>query len=242
MREKSSKILGVVGGMGPLATQLFYRMIIDKTDAHADAEHLDMVIINHASMPDRTAAIRAENSAAIEKICRNFIKDARILAGAGAAYMAVPCNTSHYMLAMIREKLALPYIDMPEVTAERIHALHPGGRVGILATDGTNDTGIYTKAMTERGLTPITPSEVGQRTIMSLIYDGIKAGGTIDFDGFKRVEEELRGQDVDCVVLACTELSCFKEIAGLTDFYTDAMEILAEQSIILCGKGLKNAG
>lgn len=199
-----------------------------------------MIILNHASMPDRTVAILSKDPANFERICDNFIKDAELLARAGADYMAVPCNTSHYMLRMIKEKLALPYIDMLEITADRIHELNPGGRVGILATDGTNSTGLYTKAMTEKGLTPITLSQEGQRIIMSLIYDGIKAGQEIDFEGFKRVEDELLRQGADCAVLACTELSCFKEMAKLTDFYIDAMEVLAEKSIILCGKGLKN--
>ena len=51
------KAIGVIGGMGPLATQLFYKMVIEKTDAHTDQEHINMVILNHATMPDRTDAI-----------------------------------------------------------------------------------------------------------------------------------------------------------------------------------------
>ena len=51
--KDNQKVLGVIGGMGPLATQLFYKMVIEHTDAHCDQEHLNMVILNHATMPDR---------------------------------------------------------------------------------------------------------------------------------------------------------------------------------------------
>ena len=54
-------ILGVIGGMGPMATELFYKMIIEKTPVTCDQEHLDTIILGHASMPDRTAAILSKN-------------------------------------------------------------------------------------------------------------------------------------------------------------------------------------
>lgn len=236
MSEKS-KILGVIGGMGPLATQLFYGMIIEKTEAHCDHDHLDMVIINHASMPDRTASILSGET---EEICANLIKDANILAQAGASYIAVPCNTSHYFLNLLRDELALPYISMPEVAAEKVSHLHPGARVGVLGTDGTIRMGLYHDALAANGLMPITVSDESRRLIMSIIYDDIKAGREPNMTAFRTVEHELLQAEVDCVVLACTELSCLKRIAGLTDFYIDAMEALAEKAIVLCGKELKH--
>ncbi len=235
--SENSKILGVIGGMGPLATNLFYGMIIEKTEAHCDRDHLDMVILNHASMPDRTAAILSGDT---EEICANLIHDANILAHAGASYIAVPCNTSHYFLNLLKDELPLPYISMPEVAAEKISGLHPGARVGILGTDGTIRMGLYHDALTAKGLTPITVSDESRRMIMSIIYDDIKAGGEPNMTAFQTVERELLQAGADCVVLACTELSCLKRMAGLTDFYIDAMDALAERAIVLCGKELKH--
>ena len=51
--------LGVIGGMGPMATQLFYKNVIEMTDAKTDQEHIDMIILSHASVPDRTTAIKS---------------------------------------------------------------------------------------------------------------------------------------------------------------------------------------
>ena len=86
-------ILGIIGGMGPAATDLLYRRIIDRTDAQCDQEHLDMIILNHASIPDRTAAILSGNTREVEE---KLISDARFLEKSGATAIAIPCNTSHY--------------------------------------------------------------------------------------------------------------------------------------------------
>ena len=49
--------LGILGGMGPQATQVFYQRILDKTDARRDQEHLPTLIWSDTGMPDRTQAI-----------------------------------------------------------------------------------------------------------------------------------------------------------------------------------------
>ena len=54
----NKKVLGVIGGMGTAATIDFYTRIMNHTVAHKDQEHIDMVIINHASIIDRTYAIK----------------------------------------------------------------------------------------------------------------------------------------------------------------------------------------
>ena len=53
----SEQRLGILGGMGPQATQDFYQRILDRTDASCDQEHLPTLIWSDTSMPDRTAAI-----------------------------------------------------------------------------------------------------------------------------------------------------------------------------------------
>ena len=51
------KVLGVLGGVGPLATIYFADLVIKMTDAKTDQEHIAMIILNHASIPDRTEYI-----------------------------------------------------------------------------------------------------------------------------------------------------------------------------------------
>ena len=132
--------LGVLGGMGPQATNTFYQLVIDRTDAHTDQEHVNALILSDCQMPDRTAAIlgTAEEQ---EAVFRRLLADARLLEGAGCTVLAVPCNTSHFFLDRVQEHIGVPILNMIRETAA---ALKRQGRTrpGILATDGTIRSGL----------------------------------------------------------------------------------------------------
>lgn len=237
MREQGQKVLGVIGGMGPLASQLFYRMIIEKTDAHCDQEHLNMIIMNHATMPDRTTAIKSGN---VEELYNKLWKDAKFLEAGGADYIAIPCNTSHLLLDRLQKNLQIPIINMIKEAVTSVFCRYGTGiKIGIWATDGTVQMKLYQNACKEMGIIPVIPSEENQKKVMKIIYDGIKEGNPIDMQDFYDVEKEMLEEGCKCVLMACTELSCFKEMNNLSDFYVDAMEVLAERSIVLCEKKLK---
>ncbi|QOX65866.1 aspartate/glutamate racemase family protein [Anoxybacterium hadale] len=238
MGIKEKKVLGVLGGMGPLATQLFYKMIIEKTDAHCDQEHLDMLILSHATMPDRTKAILEGRT---EELFQMLRKDAMSLEANGAGVIAIPCNTSHVLADRLQEEISVPIIHMIRETAAYLARQFPQqeGKVGILATDGTINTGLYQQELQKVGLVPVVPDEMSQRLVMKLIYDGIKNGGEIDFADFLMIQEDLKNKGCDAAILACTELSCFKEQYKLPPYYIDAMDILTEQSILSCGGNIK---
>ncbi len=237
MREKGQKVLGVIGGMGPLATQLFYKMDIDKTDAHCDQEHLNMIILNHATMPDRTEAIKNGD---VEELYHRLLHDAKFLEVGGADYIVIPCNTSHLLVERLQKSLKIPIVNMIKETATSVYCrFGENFKLGILATDGTINMKLYQKACKELGITAVIPSKDNQKKVMKIIYDGIKDGNPIDMKDFYEIEDEMKEQGCKCVLMACTELSCFKEIKGLSDYYIDAMEILAERAIVLCDKKLK---
>lgn len=231
------KVLGIVGGMGPLATQLFYRMLIDMTDADSDQDHLDMIILNHASMPDRTEAIK---SGQIELLYNELLRDAKKLEDDGVAAIAIPCNTSHMVLDRLQSNIGIPIIHMIRETVSWVMRERIGiKKVGILATDGTIASGLYQKACTESGIEPIIPSKAGQELVMKIIYDGVKGGNPIDYNDFIKIEGELAASGCEAAIMGCTELSCMKEMYRLPSYYIDAMEVLVAKSIVLCGKKLK---
>ena len=130
--------LGVIGGMGPQATNTFYQYIIDRTDASKDQEHLSVLIFSDSDMPDRTGAILGSESDR-EAVANRLLNDARLLESAGCTVLAVPCNTAHYFLDRVQEQIGIPVIHMIRETA---HFLLSQGlkRPGILATDGTIQT------------------------------------------------------------------------------------------------------
>lgn len=235
--KDEAKVLGVIGGMGPLASQLFYKMIIQGTDAKRDQDHINMILLNHATMPDRTEAILTDRT---EELLSLLTEDLRILEQSGADYVAIPCNTCHVLLQQLQQRTRLPIINMIQVTAEHIsRTLGPGTKVGIMATDGTIEQGLYQKECEKQGLIPLIPSPESQRLTMKIIYEGVKKGESVDYNDFETVERELREQGCGCIIMACTELSCFKEDYQLTDFFVDAMEQMAKRSIVLCGKTLR---
>ena len=238
MGNDVKKVLGVLGGMGPLATQLFYKMVIEKTDANCDQEHLNMIILSHATMPDRTKEILAGRS---EELLELLLRDAEMLESNGAGVIAIPCNTSHVLIERLQQGVGIPIINMVEETVKHIVNTFQEKdlQIGILATDGTINMGLYQKTLEKAGITPVIPSPESQKLVMKIIYDGVKNGGEIDFSDFLKIQEEIFGKKCKAAILACTELSCFKEMYKLPPYYIDAMGILTEQSILSCGGKIK---
>ena len=230
--------LGVLGGMGPQATNTFYQFVIDRTDAQTDQEHVNALILSDSEMPDRTSAILSGGEAR-EGVYRRLLADARLLEGAGCTCIAVPCNTSHFFLDRVQEEIGIPILHMIRETA-RLLAAQGLKRPGILATDGTIQTGLYQKEFSAAGIEAVVPSTQAQELVMSLIYDDVKAGRDGDPQKFAAIHEDLLAQGCDCGVLACTELSVFADKHHMPPYYTDAMAVLAERAVEACHKPLRH--
>ena len=233
--DKQAK-LGVLGGMGPQATQMFYQFVLDRTDAARDQEHLPAVILSDTGMPDRTAAILSGDR---EGVYRRLLEDARLLEGCGCTAIAIPCNTSHYFADALQGEIGIPIIHMIREAAAAL-AAQGKKRPGILATDGTIQTGLYQKECAARGLEAVAPDPDTQKLVMSVIYDEIKRGEKGSRDKFARIDRAVREAGCDCAVLACTELSVFSAYHPLPPFYVDAMMVLAEKAVTACGYPLRS--
>ena len=229
--------LGILGGMGPQATNTFYQFVIDRTDARTDQEHVNALILSDSQMPDRTTAILGSEQAR-EAVYQRLLADARLLEREGCTVIAVPCNTSHFFLDRVQEQIGVPILHMIRETA-RLLAAQGRKRPGILATDGTIQTELYQKEFSAAGIQAVVPTPQAQKLVMSLIYDDIKAGKAGDPEKFAAVHQDLEEQGCDCGVLACTELSVFASQHHLSPFYTDAMAVLAERAVQACRRPLR---
>lgn len=228
--ERKRKTLGVIGGMGPEATSYYYENVITHTKASCDQEHIDMVILSHAAMPDRTEAIISGNS---RRLINMLCNDARTLETLGVSNIAITCNTSHYFYDHIQRATKIPVIHMiQESVAYAVRDFEDVKRVGIMATDGTINSKIYYKACRKAGVTPVKLSEERQKDVMSLIYDDIKAGKPGDRRKFDRVVSEFMRKGCDVIILACTELSVFKGKHDVPSICLDAMDVLVKESIL----------
>ena len=230
-------ILGVLGGMGPQATNTFYQRIIDRTQAESDQEHLRVLIWSDAKIPDRTAGILGTPDQA-EAVYQHLLADAKLLERAGCTVLAIPCNTSHYFADRLQGELHIPLIHMIRETVSAIRAMGKT-TVGILATDGTIRTGLYQKECAAFGLEAAPPEPAVQRLVMSIIYEEIKRGERGSREKFAQIDRALASMGCDCAILGCTELSVFRSYHSLPPFYVDAMEVLAELAVVRCGKQLR---
>ena len=231
------KVLGVIGGMGPLATDVFYKYVIENTQAECDQDHIDMVILSHASMLDRTRAIFEGK---LDILFAELKNDLGILERAGAEYAIIPCNTCHVLLDQIKQLSHIEIINMIEETAKAVfEQFGRDARVGIMATDGTIKMRMYHDAILKYDMVPVELSEEMQKLNMSIIYDGVKSGKKINIEDFHKIEAELVKRKCCCAILGCTELSVVKDQYRLSDFFVDPMEIVARKVIPLCGGKLK---
>ena len=234
----NNKILGVIGGMGPLASKVFYEMVIENTKASSDQDHLDLFMYSHASLPDRTKCIE---DGTVDEFKKLIIEDCNKLISIGASCIAITCNTAHVVADEVQNNINVPIINMIGETAKYISKIAPNKKVAILGTDGTIAINLYQKELKKMGIEPYVPSDKTQKLVMKIVYDYIKAGKEVDYTDFQKIEDELIKEKCSRAILACTELSVFKESNNLSDYYVDAMMILAKKSIIECGKQVKNS-
>ena len=135
------KTLGVLGGVGPLATIYFADLVVKMTDAKTDQEHISMVILNHGAIPDRTDYILDHSKPNPLPV---MIADAKKLQAAGCDYIVIPCNTAHYLYDEIQKNVDIPIINIIEETVKYAIKTVPGLKtLGVLATEGTIKSGSY---------------------------------------------------------------------------------------------------
>ena len=167
----NKKILGIIGGMGTEATIDFYTRIMNHTVANKDQDHIDMVILNHASIIDRTYAIKNNK---LDELLRQMHENIKILEYAKVTSIAIPCNTSHSIIDKIQGLTNIPIINMIEETAKNLKdVVNENEKVGIMATDGTIMLKMYQKECEKYGINYFEPNEEIQKQVMSIIYDDV---------------------------------------------------------------------
>ena len=237
MKEKT---LGVLGGVGPLATIYFADLVVKMTDAKTDQEHIAMVILNHGSIPDRTDYILDNTKPNPLPV---MAADAKKLQAADCDFIVIPCNTAHYFYDEIQKNVSIPIINIIEETVKYAIETVPNLKtLGVLATEGTIKSEAYRKITDKYGIECKIPDEDDQQSLMNIIYGEVKAGKEVDIFEFMRIVGNMRKQGCEAVVLGCTELSIINkdfELSKKDKRIIDSMEVLARRSIELCGKKIK---
>ena len=149
------KVIGILGGMGPEATADLFLKIIKSTPAKKDQEHLRILIDNNPQIPDRTAAILHGG----EDPTPALVETGKNLERAGADFLIIPCNTAHYFHGNIQDAVTIPVLHMMSATAGEMKA-RGIKRAGLLASDGTVQSGLYHKALAQSGIEVVIPQEL----------------------------------------------------------------------------------
>lgn len=233
--SQQQKVLGVIGGLGPMATTHFMETVIRMTDAQRDQEHLDMIVYHTPSIPDRSSYILDHS---LPSPLDPMIELGRRLSQQQVACIAIPCVTAHCFHEELSNAVSVPIIHAVEETALYLKSagIH---RVGIMATDGTVSSRLFQERLEKLGITPILPSTGAQKDVMHLIFQCVKANRPADMPRFHRVAQELRDAGAEVIILGCTELSVIKRDENIGAGFLDALEVLAQQAVLRCGAALK---
>lgn len=237
---KETKTLGVLGGIGPLASVYFADLVVNMTLAEKDQEHLPMFMYNDVFIPDRTDFILGKSDT---DPLPYIIEGIEKLEKVGCDYVAMTCNTAHYFYDEIQAGVNIPIVNIIESAVEYAKEKVPSAKkIGLLATDGTIKSRVYDKVIKKYGLSCEVPCEDSQKEVMNIIYNQVKAGNKVNLYGFMNIIEELRDKGCDAIILGCTELSVINKDYNLSmesHDIIDAMQALARKCITLCGKKIK---
>ena len=226
----TKKALGILGGMGPLATADLYHKIVTLTAAGSDNEHIRVYIDSNTSIPDRTAAILAGGADPLPAMRDSLRK----LEKCGAGCVIMPCNTAHYFLGRLVGLTELPFVSMIGAAAAACRTRFPGKTAAILGTSGTLSAKLYQEALMAQEVPFLEPDALEQEELMEVIYQGVKAGAPPEsYRGtFTSVLESMGARGAGCFILGCTELPLAVQQLGLSDLpAVDPTEELERKSV-----------
>lgn len=201
-------MLGVIGGMGPLATADFFHKLIAATPAAGDEDHVPVLIHSVPQLPSRAAAILRGGASPLPQL----LQARNRLLTAGATMLAMPCNTAHHWYSELTRGIAVPF---PHI-ADAVGAELPRApvRVAIIATAATLASGIYADRL-DAGYDWIMPSNDEYASAVQPCIDAVKCNRCVEAGHLvEPVVAALLQRGAQRVVLACTELPLALDAIG----------------------------
>ena len=220
------KVVGLLGGMGPMATAETFRRIILATPARTDQQHLHLIVDSDPSIPDRTDALIRGGPSPLPRL----LASARRLVVAGADVICMPCNTAHVYFGAVQGEVEVPIVHMVEETASVV--VDRGDRsIGLLATAGTVASGVYHQVFLRHSLQVVTPPPACQRRVseaIALITAGRVSTGS---EALLPTVAELGENGTRTLVLGCTEISLVGPELASAGTILDAMQIMVDSTV-----------
>ncbi|PSU48544.1 aspartate racemase [Photobacterium frigidiphilum] len=223
-----SRKLGILGGMGPLATVEFMQKIISRTPAHNDQQHIPMLVSNNPQIPDRTAYLISNGEDPYPALKEGMEQ----LQQAGAECIVMPCNTAHYWYTRLTNSCNVHTISIIDSVVDE--AKHRRYRtVGLLATTATMMAGMYQTKLAQQQIDAIETTDSEQQAIMNGIY-AVKAGNVEHGKQLMQpVFEAMLNRGAEAVIFGCTEIpvALAEQTISQPQHCLDSLDILAEQCV-----------
>lgn len=225
-----------MGGMGPDATVDFMAKVIALTDSGRDQDHIHMLVDHDPTVPNRQVALRGEDP----EVARHLAAMARRLQDAGADFLVMVCNTAHAFADAIEEATSIPFISIIDESVREIEVVCPSAqKVGLMATDGCIETGIYQRAVEASGRQAVVPDGDELSELMDLIH-AVKAGDKSAgiTAAMESVASKLVGKGADVLIAGCTEIPIVFEGKGFSVPVVASTNVLAQRTVELA-KGIQ---
>jgi aspartate racemase len=239
-------MIGVIGGMGPLATADFLHKVIAATPAEDDEQHVPLLISSDPRIPRRPAAILQGGESPLPRLLE--IRDRLIQAGATALVM--PCNTAHHWHAELQRGCTVPFPSLIDIACDAAAArTAEGACIGLVATRATLAAGLFDAALAARGRRALRPTDALLDAAMLPAIAHVKAGRLAQAGPLMaQAVQGLLDRGADLVVLACTEAPIALAAApgDLQARCVDSTLALAKATVMLwqqsaAGSGLRRA-
>jgi aspartate racemase len=226
--------IGVLGGMGPEATNQLCALITANTAVNRDQDHIPVITYNNPRIPERVAAVRRSDGA--RSPVPEMSRTAQVLERAGADLLLLPCNLAHYFIADVQAAIRIPILNMIEETVNFTVENYAQCRsVGLLASTPTIECGVYERAFRRHGWQLLAPDAAQQEDkVMKAIYgsEGIKCGHkTKPRNLLKDAAERLTERGAEIIIAGCTEVSLVLSPENSPFVVIDPLEIIARVAI-----------
>jgi aspartate racemase len=200
----TDRVLGVLGGMGPLASAEFMRQLTLLTPAERDQDHIPAILWSDPRIPDRNAARLGRGPDPLPALLRGI----RGLEAAGCGAIAIPCNTAHGWIDGMRAATRLPILHIVEAAAEalRRQGILPGP-IGVMGTAATLAIGLYQEGLRADGWQVSVPTEEEMARLVSPGIALVKANRVAEAHApLAEAARALAARGARAVVLGCTEI------------------------------------
>lgn len=222
------RTVGILGGMGPEATVLLMQKVIAAVEAADDADHIPLIVDQNSQVPSRIARLIEGTGADPAPVLASM---ARRLEAAGAAALAMPCNTAHHYAGDICAAVTIPLLDMVAASARVALAVAGlGGKVGLLASPAVGKVGLFDRALGALGLEVVHPDD---GAAMLGAIRSIKSEGPNDAAraALLAASGALSEKGAKVQLVACTEFSLIPEAVAPGVLAIDTLDVLVGEIV-----------